>query len=414
LAVVASRRLCSAKATHAVSLVRSRAAACDLSPCLGALLLPQMAAAAAAGPAHAPVRIGFVSTAQIASKNYRALCRAAPGAVFAGVASRDAARAGAWAAAREPPPPAGARVYESYDALLADASVDAVYMPLPTALHAEWVPRAIAAGKSVLLEKPLALSAEALEGWLAAARARGVVLWDGVMFAHSPRLAALTAALADPAFGRPSKVVSAFSFNGGPDFLATNIRVKADADPLGCVGDLGWYNIRFALAAFGYDLPATASALAGASTPEGVPLDAVVRLAWADGRSSHFDNSFTTAFRQHAAVASDRATLELDDFVIHGDDDKAAFTVTLEPALDARQEHFVCAARETTRTVGNQEVAMWAAFAAEVAAVRAGAPRGRAHPSAALRTQAVVDAVMASIRAGGATVAVRVPDESML
>ena len=357
-----------------------------------------------------PIRVGFLATASIATKNYRAVVRA-PALSFAGIASRELAKAAAWLSARGAPP--SARAFGSYEELLADPAIDAVYMPLPTALHAAWVPRAIAAGKHVLLEKPCALSLAELESFYAAARAANVVLWDGVMFSHSARLPAMRAALDAPAFGRPTKVVSAFSFAGDAAFLENNIRVSADGDPLGCVGDLGWYNVRFALFVF-RDLPASASAVATASTAAGVPHDVSVRLVWADGRHAHFDNSVVTAFRQFASVASAAATLELTDFVLHADDDVASFTVTHGPGLDGRHERVVCAARTTTTVTSNQEVAMWQHFGEECAAVRGGAARDATHPRAALDTQAVVDAIMVSLRGGGAVTPVVAPRYTVL
>ena len=132
---------------------------------------------------------------------------------------------------------------------------------------------------------------------LAAADAGGVFIWDGVMFVHHARMASMRAALDAPSFGRVLKVASGFSFRGDANFLQNDIRVKADADPLGCIGDLGWYNIRFALWAFDFELPATARATCLVAAASGVPIDACVQLSWSDGRVCHFDNSFVTAFR---------------------------------------------------------------------------------------------------------------------
>ena len=101
----------------------------------------------------------------------------------------------------------------------------------------------------------------------------------------------------------------------------------------GCIGDLGWYNIRFALWAFGFELPATASAVCQRAAASGVPLDATVILTWADGRVCHWDNSFTTAFRQWAEVAGETGVLRVDDFVIARSHESAVFNVATEPGL---------------------------------------------------------------------------------
>jgi predicted dehydrogenase len=148
----------------------------------------------------------------------------------------------------------------------------------------------------------------------------------GVMFVHHARMASMRASLDTATFGRPIKIASGFSFRGDEHFLNNDIRVKADGDPLGCIGDLGWYNIRFALWAFGFDLPAKARATCLKKSAAGIPIDVNVELTWADGRLCHFDNSFVTAFRQWAEIAGENAVLRLDDFVISRSHESAMFT----------------------------------------------------------------------------------------
>ena len=121
-----------------------------------------------------------------------------------------------------------ATAHGSYEAVLADPRVDAVYVPLPTALHAEWVRKAAAAGKHVLLEKPIAVTPEEGEGMVAACAAAGVQLMDGTMWVHNPRAAEVAARLRGPgaALGALREVNSVFAFSGGAEFMSSNIRVK--------------------------------------------------------------------------------------------------------------------------------------------------------------------------------------------
>lgn len=117
------------------------------------------------------MRVGILGTANIAKKNAQAIF-GSKNATLVAVGSRDAARAKAWAA--EHCTFAGdLRTYGSYEELLADANVDAIYCPLPTAMHAEWVPKIAQAGKHVLLEKPVAVDATEFVAMLAACRAAG-------------------------------------------------------------------------------------------------------------------------------------------------------------------------------------------------------------------------------------------------
>jgi len=99
--------------------------------------------------------------------------------------------------------------YGSYDELLADPGVDAVYVPLPTGVRKEWVIKAAAAGKHVLVEKPVGCTMADASEMVAACSAGGVLLMDGVMFMHHDRLATVRGLLDSGAIGEtaPSKMV---------------------------------------------------------------------------------------------------------------------------------------------------------------------------------------------------------------
>jgi predicted dehydrogenase len=149
-----------------------------------------------------PVRFGILGTAHIATKVGRAI-QEATGAELAAIASRDRTRAEAWIAEHtqtaggdrrptaflspEHPP----RAFGSYEELLADSSIDAVYLPLPPSLHAEWTIKAAAHGKHVLCEKPLAINLTEARAMADACRAHGVQLMDGVMWVHHERTAGM-------------------------------------------------------------------------------------------------------------------------------------------------------------------------------------------------------------------------------
>src|SRR5215471_7072705 len=134
------------------------------------------------------LRWGILSTANIASKNWKAI-HASGNSVVTAVASRDLERAREFIrlcqaeAAFETPPVA----LGSYEELLASKNVDAVYIPLPTGLRKPWVLRAAAAGKHVLCEKPCGLNLAEVQEMVAACRKNGVQFMDGVMFMHNPR-----------------------------------------------------------------------------------------------------------------------------------------------------------------------------------------------------------------------------------
>ena len=127
------------------------------------------------------MRLGLMSTANIND----ALLEATPAEVeIAAVASRDSAKAQAYAAEK-----GISRAHGSYEDLLADDELDAVYISLPNGMHHEWTLKAIAARKHVLVEKPYSRRvAEAEEAWDAAARA-GLVVMEAFMWRHHPQAA---------------------------------------------------------------------------------------------------------------------------------------------------------------------------------------------------------------------------------
>src|SRR5215470_17260002 len=105
--------------------------------------------------AEQPLRLGILGAARIAPMALLAPARRVPGAEVVAVAARDAARASAFAARHRIP-----RVHPTYEALLADPEIEAIYNPLPNSLHAAWTIRALEAGKHVLCEKPFAANEE--------------------------------------------------------------------------------------------------------------------------------------------------------------------------------------------------------------------------------------------------------------
>ena len=144
------------------------------------------------------LRIGFLSTAGIGQKNWKAIFHSG-NAVVSAVASRDLKKCRQFIdeCQREfaffPAP----RAFGSYEELLASPDVDAVYIPLPTALRKSFVLQAAANHKHVVCEKPCATDSGALAEMIAACQQNNVQFMDGVMFMHSPRLAKVREILDD-------------------------------------------------------------------------------------------------------------------------------------------------------------------------------------------------------------------------
>ncbi len=272
-------------------------------------------------------RWGILGAAGIARKNWKAISLTG-NATVAGVASRDPERARHFIdeCQAEAPMPTRPVAFATYADLLA-SDVDGVYIPLPTGLRKRWVIRAAEAGKHVIGEKPCASNAADLRQMLDACRRSGVQYMDGVMFMHSRRLDALRRALDDTGeFGETKRLVSSFTFREAPEFFATNIRTHASLEPLGSLGDLGWYCIRFFLWALDYRVPLEVNGriLADATRPDSdarVPTEFVGEMRFAGAVSAGFFCSFLTETEQWVAITGTHGRIVVSDFgtAVRGD-----------------------------------------------------------------------------------------------
>jgi len=178
------------------------------------------------------VRWGILGASRFAREQMAPALTLAPGGHVAALATSDAAKAEPFRAFAP-----GLRVHDSFDALLADPGIDAVYIPLPNGLHVEWTLKAIRAGKHVLCEKPMTLRASEFDELIAARDAAGVVVAEAFMIVHHPQWQRARQLLSEGAVGRLWRIDGAFSFdNRDPG----NIRNRADMGG-GGLRDIGVY-----------------------------------------------------------------------------------------------------------------------------------------------------------------------------
>jgi predicted dehydrogenase len=280
------------------------------------------------------LRFGILSTAGIGRKNWKALFHSG-NCVVTGVASRDIEKSRKYieecqqAFTFVPTPQA----FGSYEALISSPTVDAIYIPLPTALRFEWVERAAIAGKHVICEKPCAVNAVQLEEMLHLCRKYRVQFMDGVMFMHNPRLPKMRQFLDDGvSVGPLRRINSSFSFYVNEDFFLHNIRANGELEPTGCLGDLGWYSIRYTLWALQWQMPLEASGriLAQSQAINGrtsAPTEFTAELTFAEGITAGFYCSFHAARQQWMIVAGQKGYLSLPDFVRPLDSYAPSFSV---------------------------------------------------------------------------------------
>jgi predicted dehydrogenase len=165
------------------------------------------------------VRWGILGAAKFAREFMGPALTLAPGGHVAALATSDAAKAEPF---RTFAP--GLRVHGSYEALLADPEIDAVYIPLPNGLHVEWALKAMAAGKHVLCEKPMAMQSSDFDQLISARDAAGVLAAEAFMIVFHPQWQRARQLLAEGAIGRLWRIDGAFSFNNRD---AGNIRNQA-------------------------------------------------------------------------------------------------------------------------------------------------------------------------------------------
>ena len=250
-----------------------------------------------------PVRWGILGTARIARKAATAI-RLAEGAELTAIASRDARRAADWAAEH-----GAERSYGNYQALIDDPDIDAVYLPLPPALHGVWTAAAASAGKHVLSEKPLAVDTTMAREMIDVCRRHGVQLMEGTMWWYHPRTPMMQQLLRDGSLGRLRRVTAAFTSQWDSN-LQKNLRMDRSLGG-GCLRDLGWYCVGAAIWAFD-DLPEAVWATGRYVNDVETNLSAL--LWFSNERVASFDCGFDVGLRKWLEVAGSDASIVCDDF----------------------------------------------------------------------------------------------------
>ncbi len=204
------------------------------------------------------IRFGIISCAGIARKRFIPAIAQASNAVLAAVASREQEKADQFAAENGIP-----AAFGSYEALLARPDIDAVYIPLPNGLHKEWSLKAVAAGKHVLCEKPLAPTQQDCLELASAARNADVCLMEAFMYRFHPLTEFVIGQLQKGTLGALETIQASFSFVlNDPD----NVRFSADLSG-GAVMDVGCYGINCARTFFAEE-PEAVSAIAHYRFPQ--------------------------------------------------------------------------------------------------------------------------------------------------
>lgn len=331
--------------------------------------------------ASRPLTIGILGAANIARLFINAVQPSRKVRIEA-VASRDLERGKAFA--RETGAP---RVHATYEALLADPAIDAVYNPLPNNLHAEWTIRAADAGKHVLCEKPLATSAAEARAMFDAARRNNVYVVEGYPYRAQPQTIKLRELLHAGAIGRLQLVHASFGFLLTD---ASNIRMNL-ALAGGSLMDAGSYPISLVRMIAG-ERPVRVHAMARIAE-SGVDRSVVGSVDFPCGLLAQISCSFATARHRHAFIVGDAGLIETTYY----NDTSAA----MPPVVNVRRGVGWDAPRESIETTAT------AGFLAEAEAfhdlVSGGWNRWPgATPEESIDIMLTIDAFAASIRSGSA------------
>jgi len=285
------------------------------------------------------VRLGLLSTANI-NRQILVGARGARQVDVVAVGSRDGAKAQTYAGEH-----GIAKAHGSYEALLEDTDVDAVYISLPNGMHHEWTMRALAAGKHVLCEKPYTRHpAEAVEAF-DAAEAAGLVLMEAFMYRHHPQTATIERLVRDGAVGRVLAVKAVFSF---PLADLTNVRALPELDG-GALMDVGCYCVSGSRLVAGDPVSVLAEQVVGET---GVDMALYGTLRFPDDAVAQIEASFLAPERQSLEVVGDGGVLRAfapwrvdwgGDLVLERDgvsdvvavDEADSYTLQLENFADA-------------------------------------------------------------------------------
>ena len=245
------------------------------------------------------LRLGLLSTANI---NRQILLGAAGTDLVdvVAVGSRDGTKAHAYAAEH-----GIAQAHGSYEALLADTSLDAVYISLPNGMHHEWTMRALEAGKHVLCEKPYSRRPAEVEEAFDAAGAAGLVLTEAFMYRHHPQIATVTRLIGEGAVGRVVTVKAVFSF-ALTDL--GNVRALPELDG-GALMDVGCYCVSGSRLVAGEPVSVLGEQVTGET---GVDMAMYGTLRFPGDVVSQIEASFLAPERQSLEVVGDRGILRVE------------------------------------------------------------------------------------------------------
>jgi predicted dehydrogenase len=251
---------------------------------------------------HAPVRWGVLSAANIGVKRVAPAIHSSSNGRLVAVGSRNPIRARELFAFAP-----DVHIYEDYDSVINDPEIEAIYIPLPNSLHAEWTIKTLKAGKHVLCEKPLAVTAEQGLIMAQAARDTGMLLMEAFMYRFHPQTVWVLEQVAAGRIGEVKLIRASFSFNIGS--RPHDIRLQA-ALAGGSLMDVGCYPINLCRAVYGY-APVAVGARVYTPAEGEVERYASTVLDFDEGCFGLIDSSFELPTRQVAEIIGENGMITI-------------------------------------------------------------------------------------------------------
>ncbi|MBP1995670.1 Gfo/Idh/MocA family protein [Paenibacillus eucommiae] len=266
------------------------------------------------------LRWGILGCAGIAEKAVIPGIRQSETGVVTAIASRDLNKAKETAAKLDIP-----TAYGSYEDLIADENIDAVYIPLPNHMHKEWTIRAAQAGKHVLCEKPFAIDAAEAEEMVAACRLAGVQLAEAFMYRHHPRYDRIKAIIRSGEIGEIRGIHGAFTFNNAADL--SNFRNQRSMGG-GSLYDVGVYPI--SAARYLLEQEPQAATVHAFFSPEHGDVDMMASglVEFSGGVALTFDCGMWASFRNTLEILGTLGSIEVPSAFVSPPDSGSHFFVT--------------------------------------------------------------------------------------
>lgn len=272
----------------------------------------------------AQIRWGILGSGSIAKRVMNGIGASKVTNVVA-VGSRNAAKGAAFATAHHIP-----RSYGSYEAVLADRTVELVYVALPNHLHKAWTLKALKAGKHVLCEKPVGMNAGEAREMVAAAKRSGKFFMEAFMYRCHPQIAKLRSLLKAGTIGEVRTISAAFSYGG---INADNTRMRR-AEGGGGLMDVGCYPVSLIRLAAGAE-PDAACCVGRIGKKSGVDLWAAGMLRFPNGVVAHFDCGMEVTTEWTATVFGTKGKIHLPSPWVPGEKDGALHVTTYDSGKTA-------------------------------------------------------------------------------